>query len=64
MQELDFQIRGKNYSSIFASKEQDENDKPEVRLSIHIFNATCSTKMSMEAAKKLLEALKEIVESE
>jgi hypothetical protein len=62
MQELDFRIAGKKYSNIFVSKESDD-DVPEVRLSIHIIGGSLATKMTIESARELMEALKEIVES-
>jgi hypothetical protein len=63
MQELDFQIRGKNYSNIFANEDKDEDDNRVVRLSIHIIGGSCNTSMSLESARELAEALMQIVES-
>jgi hypothetical protein len=63
MQELDFQIRGENYSHIFASENKDFDGEDEVRLSIHILGGNLSTTMNLESARELAEALMQIVEA-
>lgn len=50
-------IKAKNFSNIFVEADKDECDKDQIRLSVHIMGASCSTQMTKEQAQKLVEAL-------
>lgn len=54
-------IKAKNWSNVFVDTDTDENDKVEVRLSIHIIGASCSTRLSMKGAQELIEALQQAI---
>lgn len=57
-------IKGKNFSNIFVEGAEDDDGKQEVFLSVHIIGSHCSTRMSRESAKDLIQALYSILATE
>lgn len=61
----EFHIHAKNYSNIFIDQSEDlDTGKPEIYLALHIPQASCSVRMTIEQAKELMEALQEAVKDE
>lgn len=50
-------IKAKNWSNIFVDSDTDEDNKQEIRLSVHIMGGHCGTCMTKEQAINLIEAL-------
>lgn len=54
-------IKAKDYSNVFVDSDKSDDDKQEIRLSVHIIGAHVSTRMSRESAQDLIKALENIL---
>ena len=57
-------IKAKAYSNIFVDSDKGDDDKQEIRLSVHVTGGYLSTRMSRESAKEMIAALEAILASE
>ena len=54
-------VKAKHFGSVFVDMDKDENDKDEVRLSLHILGASCRVLMTKAQAQELVEALQNTI---
>ena len=57
-------IKAKDYSNIFVEGDKGDDGKQEIYLSVHRIGGHCSTRLSRESAKEMIEALEAILASE